>query len=78
MATPKTSTPKSIGAIKVFVALPNTATYPIAPHTIGEIPNQLPSTTPSVAPIENKGVTSPPWKPIAKVTIVSSSFTIKS
>lgn len=64
--------------MSVFVALPNTAAYPIAAIASTGKPNTAPSTNPRLAPIENKGVTSPPWKPIDNVNIVSASFTIQS
>lgn len=60
LPVPKTSIPIRNGAITVFVALPKTAAYPSAPHKTGEIPNKFPRQYPSVAPIENNGVTSPP------------------
>ena len=37
-----------------------------------------PRIIPREAPMENKGVTSPPWKPIASVKIVKSNFKIQS
>ena len=75
---PKTSNPIRIGAIKVFVALPKTAAYPRAAQITGGIPRSEPRIIPREAPMENKGVTSPPWKPIANVKIVKSNFKIQS
>ena len=34
--------------------------------------------TPKLAPIENKGVTSPPWNPADNVIIVNINFNIQS
>ncbi len=75
---PNTSTPIRNGAISVLVALPKTAAYPSAPHNTDEIPNKFPRQKPSDAPIENRGVTSPPWNPIDNVITVKSSFIIQS
>ena len=62
-----------IGAISVFVALPKTAAYPSAAHNIGGNPSRPPRITPRDVPIENSGVTSPPWNPIASVKIVNNN-----
>lgn len=57
---PKTSPPIKIGAKNVFVALPNILIQPkLATNSIGK-PNKLASITPKLAPIEKRGVTSPP------------------
>src|SRR5215216_1113766 len=66
------------------------STHAIATGTIGPLPNSStamtvqesgvgacsahPSVDPSVAPITNSGVTSPPWNPDPSVTAVNSSF----
>ena len=67
-----------IGASSVLVALPKTAAYPSAAQVIAGSPKIPLKTTPSVAPMEKSGVTSPPWNPIASVTIVNTSFKIQS
>ena len=66
--------PIIIGAKSVFVAEAKTPVYPKATHnSIGKWKIGA-SINPRVAPIENKGVTSPPWNPIARVTTVKISF----
>ena len=61
-----------------WVAPANTDTKPIpASNAIGSGINQI-STLPKVAPIKNKGVTSPPLKPALKVRLVNNSFKAKS
>ena len=57
---PNTSAPMSTGASMVLVALPNTAAYPSAAVSCTGKPTIPDSSTPSVAPMENSGVTSPP------------------
>ena len=52
--------PIHIGAKKVLVALPNTATYPNAAANAMGTSKKIANTAPKDAPIENKGVTSPP------------------
>ncbi len=58
----------------MLVAPANTATKPIAANSGVGACNAHPSVDPSVAPITNSGVTSPPWNPDPSVTAVNSSF----
>ena len=75
---PNNSIPIIVQAIGVFVAPAKTATKPIpANNGIGKGINQI-RTFPKVAPIKNKGVTSPPLKPAPSVKEVSSIFRKKS
>ena len=70
--------PIIVQAIGVFVAPAKTATKPIpANKGMGKGINHM-STFPRVAPIKNKGVTSPPLNPAPKVKEVSISFRKKS
>lgn len=75
---PNTSIPINIGAISVFVALPNTAAYPSAAHTVTGKLKIAPRTIPRDEPIENNGVTSPPWNPIERVITVNNILSAKS
>lgn len=62
----------------VFEAAPKTATIPIpAKNGIGRGMIKE-SELPSVAPIKNNGVTSPPLKPTDKEIIVSDNFMKKA
>ena len=70
--------PIKVQAIGVFVAPANTPTKPIAasiPTGKGITPD---SADPNVAPIKNRGVTSPPLKPQPSVKEVKSIFSAKS
>ena len=75
---PKISTPITMEAMAQCVAPANTATKPIpARSAMGSGINQI-RILPSVAPIKNKGVTSPPLNPALKVKLVKSNFMAKS
>src|SRR5215213_4507235 len=71
---PNSSTAITVQAIGVLVAPANTATKPIAANSGVGACSAQPSVAPSVAPITNSGVTSPPWNPDPSVTAVNSSF----
>lgn len=62
----------------VFVAPANTATNPIPARKAVGIGIKSESVLPNVAPIKNKGVTSPPLKPAEIVSTVRPSFNRKS
>lgn len=67
-----------VQASGVLVAPANTATNPIpASNAIGNGKNHT-NTLPNVAPIKNKGVTSPPLKPAPMVNVVNNNFSRKS
>ena len=62
----------------VFVAPEKTATKPIpANKAVGNGMNKL-KALPKVAPIKNRGVTSPPLKPHESVITVKAIFNAKS
>ncbi len=66
--------PINVQAIGVLVAPANTAIKPNpAIKSIGA-PVITPSVLPNAAPIKNRGVTSPPLKPIPKVIAVNNNF----
>ena len=67
-----------IGAKSVLVALPKTAAYPKAAASITGNPIKPAKITPKDAPMENNGVTSPPWNPKERVNTVSRIFNIQS
>lgn len=71
-------TPDQHGSQRVLVAPPNTAAYPSAAASGTGTPSIGAAAAPSVAPMENSGVTSPPWNPTARVTTVKSSLARKS
>ena len=72
------SYPIKIQAIGVFAAPAKTAKNPIPANKLkGNGTNQI-KAFPSVAPIKNKGVTSPPLKPAPRVKAVNKSFIMKS
>ena len=61
----------TVQAMGVFVAPAKTATNPIpAKSPMGRGINQI-NTFPRVAPIKNRGVTSPPLKPAPNVKVIS-------
>lgn len=71
---PNNSSPMNVHAIGVLVAPENTAIKPIAAvNPTGKL-KYIDSILPSVAPIKNKGVTSPPLKPAPSVIVVKSIF----
>ena len=74
---PKISQPMNIGASHVFVALPKTAAYPRAAASGKGSPNATEATAPKLAPMLNKGVTSPPTNPAERVKIVKTNFKIR-
>jgi len=75
---PNNSIPNTIEAMIQLVAPANTATKPIpANKAIGSGINQI-KIFPKVAPIKNRGVTSPPLKPALKVKLVMIILMIKS
>src|SRR5262245_3896279 len=75
---PKSSTAITVQAMGVFVAPAKTATKPIAANSgLGACSAQA-SVEPSVAPMTNSGVTSPPWNPDPSVTAVNSNFHAKA
>ena len=74
---PNNSNPMTVQAIGVCVAPENTATKPIpAKSAIGK-GTIIDSALPKVAPMKNKGVTSPPLKPAPKVKVVNKIFNKK-
>ena len=75
---PNNSIPISVQAMGVFVAPEKTATKPIpASNAIGKGKNKD-NAFPKVAPIKNKGVTSPPLKPTPMVKVVNKILMAKS
>ena len=64
--------------IHVFVAEENTKQYPNPAISKTGSPNHIPKITPQLAPIANKGVTSPPLKPTAVHNAVNNNFKMKS
>lgn len=75
---PNSSIPIRVHASGVLVAPEKTATKPIpAKRAIGKGIYKA-SAFPKVAPIKNKGVTSPPLKPAPRVNEVNSIFSRKS
>ena len=78
LSIPKSSIPRMIDATGVLLAPANIATRPIpANSAIGRGTNQI-NTFPSVAPIKNNGVTSPPLNPAPIVNEVNRIFKRKS
>ena len=75
---PNSSTPMIVQASGVLVAPANTATKPMAAMSWTGTPSSCPWVAPSVAPITNSGVTSPPGKPDPRVTVVNSSLSAKA
>src|SRR4051812_17451679 len=73
-AAPNSSTPMTVQAIGVFVAPANTATKPTAANSGTGPSRPRPRVTRRVAPMTNRGVTSPPWNPDPSVTAVNSSL----
>ena len=59
-ANPNISAPTNIGAKNVFVAAPKTDAKPKAATNSGGRPNMGPITQPRLAPIQNRGIISPP------------------
>ena len=75
---PNNSMPITMEAMEQLVAPANTATNPIPARSAkGSGINQI-RILPKVAPIKNKGVTSPPLKPALKVKLVRSNLRAKS
>ena len=75
---PNNSIPITMEAMEQWVAPANTATKPIpASSAIGSGINQI-RIFPKVAPIKNRGVTSPPLKPALKVKLVNKILIAKS
>ena len=78
LSAPNNSMPISVHAMGVLVAPENTATKPMpANNAIGSGITQT-NTLPSVAPIKNRGVTSPPLNPAPRVKVVKRSLSRKS
>ena len=78
LSAPNNSIPISVHAIGVLVAPENTATKPMpANSAIGSGINHT-NTLPRVAPIKNRGVTSPPLNPAPMVKVVKRSLSRKS
>src|SRR5450432_482122 len=75
---PNSSIPMIVQAIGVLVAPANTATNPIAANSGTGAPTARPNAAPDVAPMTNRGVTSPPWNPDPRVTDVKSSLSAKA
>ena len=75
---PNTAYEIKTDVIYAFVADANTNTYPSAAVNKGSMPKKVPIVIPNVAPIENSGVTSPPWNPIEIQKVVANNFKIKS
>ncbi len=71
---PNNSMPITVHASGVFVAPAKTAMKPSAANKSTGAPSRRASVWPSVAPMKNRGVTSPPLKPLPSVTAVKSSF----
>ena len=71
---PKSSMPISVQAIGVWVAPENTATNPIPANKAIGNGIKTDKALPRVAPMKNKGVTSPPLKPEPKVNPLKSIF----
>src|SRR6476620_4128695 len=71
---PNSSTPISVQASGVLVAPAKTAIKPRPANKSTGAPLMPASTLPRVAPIKNRGVTSPPLKPVLNVMAVKSSF----
>ena len=69
---PNNSAAKIVAVMGDFAAAPNTATIPIPARYPGESGIKTLNALPSVAPIKNRGVTSPPLKPDCKVITVSN------
>ena len=75
---PNNSMAMNVHAIGVLVAPAKTATNPIpANNAVGSGINKL-KALPKVAPIKNKGVTSPPLNPAANVSMVNAILMAKS
>ena len=75
---PNNSKPIIIEAITQCVAPANTATKPIAAKTASGNGTNTIKALPKLAPIKNKGVTSPPLNPAFKVNVVNTNFIKKS
>ena len=71
---PNSSNPIKVQAIGVLVAPEKTAIKPIAAEKAIGKSKYIDNMLPSVAPIKNKGVTSPPLKPDPNVMVVKSIF----
>ncbi len=52
----------------------NTATNPTVAKRVQSVPSGPPSPAPSIEPITNKGVTSPPGRPEPRHSAVAASF----
>ena len=65
-------------AIGALVAPENTPTSPKAAQNANGKPSMCDKVAPSVAPITNKGVTSPPWYPAPKHNAVNISLIINA
>src|ERR1700712_3538044 len=66
--------PIIVHARGVLVAPAKSAINPSPANKSTGAPSTTPSTCPSVAPMKNNGVTSPPLNPLPSVTAVKSSF----
>ena len=78
LSIPNISIPRIVDATGVLLAPENSATNPIpANNAIGRGTNQT-KALPSVAPMKNKGVTSPPLNPAPIVNEVKRIFRRKS
>ena len=64
----------SVQAMGVLVAPAKTAMKPRPANKSTGAPNNRASVYPKVAPMKNRGVTSPPLNPIPNVMAVNSSF----
>lgn len=75
---PKSSIAIKQQAIGVFAEAENTATNPIPARRLTGSGKTRESALPSVAPMKNSGVTSPPLKPKPNVTAVRKILSKKS
>lgn len=75
---PKSSMAMILQAIGVFVHPAKTATNPVAASKAKGNGRSSASALPRVAPIKNRGVTSPPLKPALSVMAVNNIFRRKS
>ncbi|CAB4721322.1 unannotated protein [freshwater metagenome] len=75
---PKISIPRMVQASGVFEAPANTATNPNPASSEGSMFSGVASATPSVAPMANSGVTSPPGKSVPIEIAANRIFSAKT
>src|SRR5690606_16074908 len=73
---PNTSTAITVQAIGVLAAAAKTETYPTAAPVTGSMPRAGEIAAPVVAPMTNRGVTSPPTNPAPSDSAVNATLAV--